>query len=397
MDKLLKAQMEVSEKRTGLAALIDAETPEPEKIETAKNAVIDAEKRTQAIYVAEGGNKVKTVEHPTEDAQALELRQLMGKASVGKMLAGIVENGEGDADGPELELRQALKIPANYIPLEMLEKRAAATFTGDEPTQPQPLIGRLFPASAAAFCGVDVQSVGVGQVTVPVLSTGVTIGGPHTDDTEVAESTGAVTISTLYPRRLNGSFAVKQTDLATFPMLEEAFRADLGDAVQNAIDVDLLTRPDEGLLDLGTDPTAPSAATPAATFLSDLYGGVDGIYASNVNQVRILYGPETYAYAGGLVIVANHPETVMDKVQRIAGSVLVSDNAGAYANNRQEALVVKGPARRNCVGVLWSGIQIIRDEVTRARQGEVRLHVIAMWDFDVIRPAGYIRKLYRRS
>ena len=393
MDKLLKAQLEVSEKRTELAALIDAETPETEKIEAAKNAVIDSEKRMQAILVADGGNK--EVEKPAGDAEDRELRQLFAKASVGRMLAGILEEGEGD--GADLELRQALNIPADYIPLELLEKRAAATFTGDEPAQPQPLIGRLFPASAAAFCGVDVQSAGVGQVNVPVLSTGVTIGGPHIDDTEVAESTAAVTISTLQPRRLNGSFSVKQTDLATFPMLEDSFRADLGDAVQNAIDVDLLTRPDEGLLDLGTDPTAPAAATPAATFLSDLYGGVDGIYASNVNQVRVLYGPETYAYAGGLVIVANHPETAMDKISRISGGVLVSDNAGAYVNNRQEALVVKGPARRNCVGVLWSGVQIIRDEVTRARFGEVRLHVIAMWDFDVIRPAGYIRKLCRRS
>ena len=395
MDKLLKAQLEVSEKRTELAALIDAETPETEKIEAAKTAVVESEKRMQAILVLDGGNK--EVEKSAGDAEARELRQLFTKASVGRMLAGILEEGEGD--GADLELRQALNIPADYIPLELLEKRAAATFTGDEPATPQPMIGRLFPASAAAFCGVDVQSAGVGQVNIPVLSTGVTIGGPHVDSTEVAESTGAVTISTLQPRRLNGSFAVKQTDLAIFPMLEDSFRADLGDAVQNAIDVDLLTRTSKGLLDLGTDPdTVPGgSATLPATFLSDLYSGVDGIYASNVNQVRVLYGPETYAYAGGLVIVASHPETTMDKISRISGGVLVSENAGAYANNKQEALIVKGQARRNCVGAVWNGVQIIRDEVTRARHGEVRLHVIAMWDFNVIRPAGYIRKAYRRS
>ena len=311
------------------------------------------------------------------------------------MLAGILEEGEGQ--GADRELRSALGIPSDYIPLALLERRAALTTSGDEPANTAPFIGRVFPMGAAAFCGVDVQSVEVGQLVVPVLSTGVTIGGPYTDSTEATETTGAVAISTLEPKRLNGSFAVKQTDLATFPMLEDGLRADLGAAVQNAIDVDLLTRSSEGLLAFGTNPTAPANATTAAEFLVDLYSGVDGVYAGSIGDVRVLYGPETYAFAGGLVITTNHPETVIDKVSRIAGGVLVTDNAGAYTGNRQEGLIIKGVGHRNCVGALWSGVQIIRDEVTRAREGEVRMHVIGMWDFAVVRTAGYVRKSYRRS
>ena len=292
-----------------------------------------------------------------------------------------------------------MSIPDDYIPLAMLEKRAALTTSGDEPASPQTLIGRVFPAGAAAFCGVDVQSVEVGQQVVPVLATGVTIHGPYTDDTEAAESTGDVDFSTLQPRRLSGSFAVKHTDLATFPMLEDSLRADLGDALQNAVDVDLLTRAATGLLTSGngTDPTAPTAATTGETFISDAYSGVDGIYASNINQVRMLMGPETYQYCGGLPYQTNRPDLTLEKLQGLLGGVFVTDNAGAYANNRQEGLVVKGPARRNCVGALWAGVQIIRDEISRARQGEVRLHVIGMWDFKVLRTAGYVRKRYRTS
>ena len=394
MDKLITAQLEVSEKRTALSALLDAETPDVDAIETAKHEVTASEKWMQAVMVLDGGNK--EVERVSAgDAEGRELRQLVSKASVGRMLAGILEEGEGE--GADRELRSALNVPADFIPMALLERRAAVTTTGDEPASAQPFIRRVFPMGAAAFCGVDVQSVPVGQVVVPVLSTGVTISGPYTDSTEAAESTGAVTITTLEPKRLNGSFAVKQTDLATFPMLEDGLRADLGDAVSNAIDIDLLTRSGEGLLDFGTDPSAPGAATTAATFLNDIYSGVDGIYAGSVGDVRVLYGPETYAYAGGLVIAANHPETVIDKVSRIAGGVLVTDNAGAYSGNRQEGLIVKGAARRNCVGALWAGVQIIRDEVTRAREGEVRMHVIGMWDFAVVRTAGYVRKSYRRS
>ena len=394
MDKLIKAQLEVSEKRTALSALLDAETPDVDAIETAKNEVTASEKRMQAVMVLDGGNKeVERVN--AGDAEGREIRKLVSKASVGRMLAGILEEGEGD--GADRELRSALGIPSDYIPMALLERRAAVTTTGDEPGTTQPFIGRVFPMGAAAFCGVDVASVAVGQELVPVLSTGVTIHGPYTDDTEATESTGVVTITTLEPKRLNGSFAVKQTHLATFPMIEDGLRADLGDAVQNAIDIDLLKRTDLGLLEFPADPTAPADATTAAEFLADLYSGVDGVYAGSVGDVRVLYGPETYAFAGGLVITANHPETVIDKVSRIAGGVLVTDNAGAYTGNRQEGLIIKGAARRNCVGALWNGVQIIRDDVTRARQGEVRLHVIGMWDFAVVRTAGYVRKSYRTS
>lgn len=351
MDKLIKSQLEVSEKRTALSALLDAETPDTEAIEAAKTAVTEAEKRLQAVLTLDGGNQEKE-KIVAGDAEGREMRQLLNKASVGRMLAGILEEGEGE--GPDRELRQALSIPADYIPLAMLEKRAALTTSGDEPANPQPFIGRVFPASAAAFCGVDVQSVPVGQVVVPVLATGVTIHGPYTDDTEATESTGDVDLLTLQPRRLSGSFAVKQTDLATFPMLEESLRADLGDALQNAVDVDLLTRADTGLLTSGngTDLTALTAATTGSAFITDAYSGVDGIYASNVNQVRMLLGPETYQYAGSLLFQNNRPELTLEKLQGLVGGVFVTDNAGAYTNNRQEGLIVKGPARRNCAGAL---------------------------------------------
>ena len=318
MDKLIKAQLEVSEKRM------------------------------QAVMVLDGGNKeIERVN--AGDAEGRELRQLANKASVGRMLAGILEEGEG----ADRELRSALgNMPADYIPMVLLERRAAVTTTGDEPASAQPFIGRVFPQSAAAFCGVDVQGVAVGQVVVPVLSTGVTIGGPHTDSTEVTETTGAVTISTLEPKRLNGSFAVKQTDLATFPMIEDGLRADLGDAVSNAIDIDLLKRTNAGLLDFGSDPTAPADATTAAEFLADLYSGVDGVYAGSVGQVRVLYGPETYAL--GLVIASVHPETVIDKVSRIAGGVLVTDNAGRTPGTDKRAdNQGRGPAQLCRRAVVW--------------------------------------------
>ena len=130
MDKLIKAQLEVSEKRTALSALLDAETPDTDAIETAKNEVTASEKRLQAVLVLDGGNK-QVDKVNAGDAEGREIRQLVSKASVGRMLAGILEDGEGD--GADRELRAALDIPSDYIPLSMLERRAALTTTGDEP------------------------------------------------------------------------------------------------------------------------------------------------------------------------------------------------------------------------------------------------------------------------
>lgn len=395
MDKLIKAQLEVSEKRTEMAALIDAEAPEPEKITAAKAAVTEAEKRLQVALTEEVATKEVEKKTQPVDAEGREIRQLLIKASLGRMLGGILEETEGE--GADRELRQALHLPNDYIPLALLETRDAVITTGDEPANPQPFINRLFPQSAAAFCGVDVQSVDVGQQLVPVLSTGVTIGGPHTDSTESVETTGAVALSTLQPRRFNGSFAVKQSDLATFPMLEESLREDLSGALQSAIDADLLNRTDAGLLEIGTDPAVPSIASVGGDFLRDAFSGVDGLFAANINQVRVLFGPTIYAYAGALANDSPLASLALEKLQQLVGGVFVSNHVPAYAGNFQEALVVKGPARRNCVGALWSGVQIIRDEVTRARFGEVRLHVIGMFDFAVVRPAGYIRQRYRTA
>ncbi len=163
MDKLLKAQLETSEKRTALAALLDAEAPDEAAIETAKNDLTASEKRMQAVMVLDGGNKETRLE--AGDSEGREIRGLVKAASVGRMLAGIMAEGEGD--GPDKELRDALGIPEDYIPLALLERRAALTTSGNEPANPVPMVQRVFPPSAAAFVGLDLQTVPVGQQAVP--------------------------------------------------------------------------------------------------------------------------------------------------------------------------------------------------------------------------------------
>ena len=260
-----------------------------------------------------------------------------------------------------------------------------------------PWIQRVFPNGAASFCGVDVQMAEVGEILVPVISTGVTIGFVAAGAAQ-AESSPVAAVTTLSPRRGTGNFPIAREDLAVFPMMEDAWRMELTDAVQNAIDVDLLTLASKGLLKAGgTDPTAPSDATTAPEFLADVYGAVDGAMSSAVNMNRLLVGPEVYGYMGSLIYDAGSGMTVADKLASIGVQVLVTDNAGAYASNAQDGLVIVGPPRRNAVGVTWRGVEIIRDEFSLAANGQLKFTVLVMWDYANVRPDGFIRKSYRRS
>ena len=390
MDKILGLELRMSEARQELSDLLESDA-DNEKVGVLNTEMRSLDRQIMGHKLTSPEPETKTV---TGTPEGREMRQLVGRASLGKMMSGIADDGQGD--GAERELRQARNLPDNYIPWDMLEKRAAVDVTGDEEGNTTPWIQRVFPMSAAAFCGVDVITVPVGQVLIPVITTGVTIGFVAAGAAQ-AESSPEAAVKTLTPRRGTGNFPVNKEDLAVFPMMESAWRMELTDAVQNAIDVDMLTLASKGLLVAGgTDPTDPADATTAVEFLADVYGAVDGVYASSVNQIKLLVGPETYGYMGGLIYDTGSGMTVADKMAAIGVQVLVTDNAGPYAQMDQEGLVIVGPPRRNAVGVMWNGVEIIRDEFSLAREGQLRFTVAVMWDFENVRTDGFIRKSYRR-
>ena len=392
MDEILKLELRMSEARQELADLLEKD-PDSEKIGTLNSEMRALDRQIMAHKIAKPDPETRVVEG--ESPEGRELRQLVSKASLGKMMAGIADDGQGN--GAERELRQARNLPDNYIPWDMLEKRAAVAVSGDEEGNTTPWIQRVLPQSAAAFCGIDVMTVPVGEVLVPVITTGVTIGFVAPGAAQ-AESSPIAAVTTLTPRRGTGNFPIAKEDLLKFPGMEDAWRMELTEAVQNAIDVDLLTLTGKGLLvSGGTAPTNPTSATSAATFLSDVYGAVDGAYATSVNQNRLLVGPEVYGYLGSLIYDTGSGMTVADKLMGIGVGILATDNVPDYAGNHQDAVVIKGPARRNAIGVTWAGIEIIRDEFSLAREGQLRFTVAVMWDFENVREDGFVRKSYRRS
>ena len=118
LDKLITAQLEVSEKRTALAALLDAEASDVDAIETAKNEVTASEKRHQAVMVADGGNK--TVEITTGTPETRELLDLEKRANVGELFDSVLSHGQ--PIGAMAELQQHLGLQGNQVPLALISR-----------------------------------------------------------------------------------------------------------------------------------------------------------------------------------------------------------------------------------------------------------------------------------
>ena len=114
-----------------------------------------------------------------DDPEGREFRALIAGASVGEIFQAAAEHRA--TDGRTAELQAHVKLPANSIPLALLrepEARAVTPGRAEVGTNQQPIIPGVFPQSCAAFLGVDMPTVGVGEAVFPVLATNAVVGVP---------------------------------------------------------------------------------------------------------------------------------------------------------------------------------------------------------------------------
>ena len=99
-----------------------------------------------------------------------ELRALIEGASVGRIFESIIEHRA--TDGREKEVQDHYKLGGNQIPLSMLrtEQRAVTAAPADVGQSQAPVVPGVFPMSVAAFLGVDMPVVPVGDAVFPVLT-----------------------------------------------------------------------------------------------------------------------------------------------------------------------------------------------------------------------------------
>ena len=103
-------------------------------------------------------------------------------------------------------------------------------------------------------------------------------------------------------------------------------------------------------------------------------------------------GAATYAHAGGQYRSNNADYSALDALDRKTGGVRVSAHVPAVASHKQNAVVRLGMHDRAVLQVLWDGISLVPDEVTKIKTGEVAITAILLVATKILRADSFYKQ-----
>ena len=397
MLRSIEKALRLSEIRESLNDL-NAVTELSDTQKTEERDLLASLKTTEVEYrsaIAEEDD-ARTASTAPVDAADREYREVLRRGNLGRIMTAFVEHRS--VDGAEAEVQQHRGLNANQIPLDMLrlppvETRAVTTGPSTVGTAEQPAIMPVFARGVGAFLGADRPTVDAGTVAYPVLDQRPDVGGPHTDSTSVDETTGSFSSSLLTPGRVQSSYFYKRTDAARFASLDSALRQALNSGLEEKLDQELIAGT-EGLL-TGTNLAnhAASAVTSFALYLSQFaHGRVDGRYAAALSDIRAVVGSTTYAHMGGQYRSNNADYSALDAIDNKTGGVRVSAHVPGVAAHKQNAVIRLGSADRAVLQVMWDGISLIPDEISKVKTGEVAITAILLVATKILRADSFYKQ-----
>lgn len=396
MTALQKVQLRLSEIRKRMAELAGLETlteEQTQEVEQLRAEFGQCETRQQALLIAgEGeGNEETTEETPEER----EYSELLAGASVAEVVVAAVEGRA--TDGQTAELQQHHELRANQVPLDLLLEQPEERTAGVTPapanvgaTQ-RPIIPAVFPMSHLSHLSIPQDRLMTGEAVYTVLSTSAAPGTPA-KGAEQEHSTGAFSVKTLAPARIQASMFYAREDAARLAGLDAALRQNLNEALSDKLDERVLNN-----LLTGNTLTQKDASK-ADTFESYLsrfaYERVDGRFAEDAMALRVTVGTATYASMGSQYRDSTALNALMGLKAVTGGergrSVRVSPHVPAVTSNKQPGLVRVGMRRDYAVGI-WEGVTIIVDEVTQAKEGEIILTAVMLYAQSLLRAQGFAK------
>ena len=383
-----KLAIRASEIRGRLAQLAGVDELDDEtrsELETLRKEYTDVETRAQAAIVSEAP-PIET-RHRT-DPEGSEMRSLISQCNVGKIFDSALEHRS--TDGPERELQDFHKLNENQGPLELLETRAVSPAPGQVGQNLEPIIPYVFPMSAAAFLGVDMPTVPVGDSVFAVLSSELDVGTPAENAVQ-AETTGNFSANVLSPSRLHASFYFSREDRARFAGMDEALRMNLSDGLSDGLDKQVIAGTNGLLSGTNLGNHNASAVTTFEGYISGFgYGRVDGRFASMTSDLKIVMGSGSYAHAGSVYRNTSVDRNAIDRLNEITSGIKVSAHVPAVASHKQNAVIRLG-ARRDMVAPVWEGLTLIPDEVTKASSGQIVITAVLLHAVKVVRAAGFYK------
>ena len=208
------------------------------------------------------------------------------------------------------------------------------------------------------------------------------------------------TPTVLAPRRLTARYLFRIEDVARLSGMEDALRADLSGALGQSMDNLILngtgTDPNpSGILHAVSPPAAaPVSASGFTDFLSAVAAGVDGKWARNLTEIKMLTGAASYQLAAASQTATGDLFASDYLIQR-SGGLMASwlipvPGTIAGVDDVQSAIVYSASrGAGSAVAPVWAGFELIRDPFSDAASGQVSITAIMLWNFAILRADPY--------
>ena len=399
MRKSQKLLLEQSEKRQKINDILAAETMTDEQrseLDSLTARMQEIEPELRAAITAEASEDTEARAAFGDDPEDREFRSLVDGSSIGAIFSAAVEHRQ--TDGRTAELQKHLGIGANQVPVILMggpaETRAVTPGPANVGQNQTAIIPGVFPRSVAAFLGVDMPTVPTGEAVYPVLTTNAAAGVPDEGAVQ-AETTGAFSADVLAPARIQASFFYSREDRARFAGMDMALRDNLSMALSDKLDSEVLVG-DQGFLGANglANPANPGATATFADYRGLVYDDdvLDGLYAYQASDVRLVLGRHAYNHAATVYRANNADDSGIDSLMRVSGGVRISRHVPDPAANDQGLVVSKAPDMRNAVAPIWEGVTLIPDELTKASTGEIVVTAVMLHAVKILRAAAFARK-----
>ena len=321
--------------------------------------------------------------------ESREWSDLSGRFDLGEMFTNVMEHRA--SAGAIAEVQAERGLGGNDIPTEMLMETRAVTPAPTDVGQTQTQItGFVFPQSVAAFMGIPSPVVPVGDATFPVLTSDPAAGTPA-ENAAQAETTGAFSADVLTPGRIQASFFWSREDAARMMGMGDALRDALQGGIADKLDSEIMQGTNGLLTGTNLDNHARGSASDYAHYVSSLlYGRVDGRYAYDLADIRVVMGSPTFANAATKLPSAGE-ENALARIRNDSSGVRVSAHVPAVASMKQNALVRLG-TRQDMVAPVWGAVTLIPDEVTKAGDGQIVLTAVMLHAVKILRKGGFYKQ-----
>ena len=322
----------------------------------------------------------------TKTPESREWADVSDRFDLGEMFSNVIEHRA--SAGAIAEVQRERGLGANDIPTEMLmEKRAVTPAPTDVGQNQTEITGYVFPQSVAAFMGIPSTIVPVGDATFPVLTSDPAAGVPA-ENASQSETTGAFSADVLTPGRIQASFFWSRESAGRFAGMGDALQEALQGGIADKLDKEILVGTNGLLTGTILPNNARAAASDYAHYVADLlYGRVDGTFAYDLADIRVVMGTATFGNAATKLPAAGE-ENALARIRNDSSGVRVSAHVPGPTSMKQNAVVRRG-LRRDYASAVWGAVTLIPDEVTKAANGQIVLTAVLLHSVKLLRAGGF--------